>query len=160
MVYNGGRYLSVMLGILLLTACESNDCTLYNTVSLNCSFYSNGKPVAINETLTVTACGTDSILLNKQKGAADIQLPVSYWNAEDTLILTIVSTEGWQLQDTVRMKKTNVTHFESPDCPATMFHQITAIQYTRHFIDSIITTNPHINYGKTQNLQIHLLAAD
>ncbi|MCR5849959.1 MAG: hypothetical protein K6G92_04520 [Bacteroidaceae bacterium] len=155
------RLLFILSGILILAACESYDCTLYNTVAMYGAFDKDGEAVAINDTLTITACGTDAILLNRSVKTSQLTLPLSYWQAEDTLILSIKGRdsegEAYFLQDTIWVSKTNQVHYESPDCPTTLFHTIQGVRNTNEFIESITVIRSSVNYETTTNLQIHLL---
>lgn len=143
-----------LMALILVQGCDTIDCTLNNTVSYTCYFYANGKPVSINDTLYIYACGTDSLLINRKVGASNVILPMSYWNAEDTLVLDVRGNE-YQLHDTIFIAKTNTPHYESPDCPTNMFHEITSIRTTHTFIDSITIVQPLVNYAETENIQIH-----
>ena len=151
----------IISSLLLLAACDSYDCTLYNTVALYGAFDKEGEAVAISDTLTITACGTDAVLLNRSVKTSKLVLPLSYWQAEDTLVFSINGTssdgEGYLLQDTVWITKTNQVHYESPDCPTTLFHTIQGVRNTNQFIDSITVVRSSVNYETTINLQIHLL---
>lgn len=120
----------------LLGACDQADCTLDNSVTYTCNFYAEGSNVTLNDIITVTACGTDSVLVNQKQGATGIELPMSYWNEEDTLVLRIQGS-GYTMEDTIWIKKNNIPHFESPDCPTKMFHLITDVNSTHTFIDSL-----------------------
>ncbi|MBR6031726.1 MAG: hypothetical protein IKP36_07180 [Bacteroidaceae bacterium] len=152
------RLLFILSSLVLLAACESYDCTLYNAVNMYGAFYQDGKAVAINDTLTITACGTDAVLLNRSVGTAQLTLPLSYWQDEDTLVFSI-NSNGYFFQDTVWITKTNLVHYESPDCPAKLFHTIQDVRSTHDFIESISITRPSVNYETTENLQIHLYSA-
>lgn len=143
----------------LAAACDQADCTLDNSVTYTCNFYHKGNNVTLNDMITVTACGTDSVLVNQMQGATGLNLPMSYWNAEDTLVLCIDGS-GYQLYDTIWVEKTNIPHFESPDCPTKMFHLITGVRSTHSFIDSLSLVNPTVNYADVENIQIHFDAAD
>ena len=107
------------------------------------------------DTLTVSALGTDSILVNSLVGASSLELPLSYMQEQDTLVLHIYGMD-YNLRDTMWVEKTNTTHFESPDCPTAMFHQITSVRHTHHIIDSISITRSLVDYDQTENIQIHL----
>lgn len=146
---------AIAVGAAALAACDSIDCTLYNTVSLACSFYSEGQAVKLTDTLTVSALGTDSILVNSLIGASKLELPLSYSQDADTLVLHIYGEE-YDLSDTLWVEKTNTPHFESPDCPATMFHQIKSVRHTSTFIDSVTITRNLVDYDQTENIRIHL----
>ena len=84
---------------------------------------------------------------------------MSYWNEEDTLVLRIQGS-GYTMEDTIWIKKNNIPHFESPDCPTKMFHLITDVNSTHTFIDSLSLVNPNVNYADVENIQIHFHAAD
>lgn len=146
-------------GCLFLAACESQDCTLYNVVGMYSNFYRNGSAVQLNDTLTITACGSDSILLNRKVGANFLTLPLSYWQKEDTLVFSLKG-DGFLVRDTIWISKTDKTHFESPDCPVAIFHDITHVHSSHQFIDTVLVTRPAVNYDKTENLQIYISAAD
>ena len=151
------RLFFILSSILLLAACESFDCTLYNTVAMYAVFDQDGTAVAVNDTLTITACGTDAVLLNRAVNTSKLTLPLSYWQAEDTLVLS-VKGEDYFLQDTIWVTKTNQVHYESPDCPMTLFHTIQDVRNTNRFIKSITVIRSSVNYETTTNLQIHLLS--
>lgn len=148
-----------MLGMYLLGSCDSIDCTLDNEVYMYAVMYQGGKDVTLDDTLTVTGGRSGVLLLNKKVNAGRIALPVSYYWDTDTMVFTVVG-DGYRLQDTVWIGKSNVPHYESPDCPNTMFHMIESVRSTHQFIDSISITKHDINYGKRENIQIHLLSAD
>lgn len=154
------KFLLILSGILLFAACESYDCTLYNVVAMYGAFYKDGAAAAIKDTLTITACGTDAVLLNRSTYTTTLTLKLSYWQPEDTLVFNIKgeNSEGvrYLLRDTVWVTKTNLVHYESPDCPTTLFHTIQDVRHTNVFIDSIIVERPSVNYDQTNNLQIHL----
>lgn len=104
---------AIAVGAAALAACDSIDCTLYNTVSLACSFYSEGQAVKLTDTLTVSALGTDSILVNSLIGASKLELPLSYSQDADTLVLRIYGEE-YDLSDTLWVEKTNTPPPEPP----------------------------------------------
>ncbi len=146
---------SLLLGQILFCTCDTIDYTLNNTVSLTCGFYSNGKNIEITDVLTVTAAGTDSVLINQIAGVSSISIPLSYWNDVDSIVLT-VNGESGEISDTIRVEKASTPHFESPDCPSTMFHKIRNISFSGIFIDSISISQSSVNYDQIENIQIHL----
>ncbi len=157
------RYLNLLLLLpalcLGLGACDQADCPLDNSVTYTCNFYSAGEQIQLNDVLTVTALGTDSVLVNRMQSASGITLPMSYWNAADTLVLTIQG-DAYEMKDTLWVKKTNIPRFESPDCPTKMFHLITEVSSTHTFIDSLSIIEPNVNYADVENIQIHFHSAD
>lgn len=152
------RLLLIATSVLLLAACESYDCTLYNTVAMYSAFDVEGVAAAITDTLTITACGTDAVLLNRSVNTKQLTIPLSYWQPEDTLVLSVKGAEYF-LQDTIWVTKTNQVHYESPDCPTKLFHTIQGVRNTNNFIKSITVVRSSVNYETTINLQIHLLSA-
>lgn len=155
------RFFLILSGILLFAACESYDCTLYNTVAMYGVFDQNGAAAAIKDTLTITAGKSGLVLLNRSVNTSKLTLPLSYWQAEDTLVLSVKGKnsedEDYLLRDTIWVTKTNQVHYESPDCPTTLFHTIQDVRNTNEFIKSITVLRSSINYETTINLQIHLL---
>lgn len=156
-----------LLFIILLTmvGCESIDCTLNNIVACKVGFYDSesGSAIAFSDTLTVTATGTDSVLLNRAVGVKSVSLPMSYDKEADTLSYRLYNSQtGLDLQLVMRVEKTNTPHFESPDCPTTMFHQLQSVTYDTHhhtFVDSIVIANPLVNYDATEHIKIYFRTA-
>jgi hypothetical protein len=147
--------LFIFSALLFQAGCDTIDCTLYNTVICKASFYGDGKAVAITDVLTVTTCGVDSVLINQKREAQTLELPLSYWQDTDTLVFSVMGEE-YALMDTLWIDKENSPHFESPDCPCTMFHRICAVRTTHTFIDSVTIVQPLVNYEETEHLQIHV----
>ena len=143
--------------VLMLVACESYDCTLYNYVGCYGLFYKDDEAVVIKDTLTITSGKNGPVLLNKSVSTSKLDLPLSYWQDEDTLVFTVRGTD-YQLQDTVWITKTNQVHYESPDCPTTLFHTILDVRNTQEFIKDITIIRSSVNYETTTNLEIHLLS--
>ena len=147
-------FLACIISLLGISSCETIDCTLNNTVAMTCNFYQDGKAVQLDDTLTVTAVGVENPLLNRKRGTSSMSLPLSFFNNVDTLLLH-VSGENYSVTDTVWIEKTSHNHFESPDCPVNMFHNITAVRCTHLFIDSISISRPDVDFYEDENLQIH-----
>lgn len=152
-------------GLLMLTvvACEGIDCTLNNVVTLNVGFYrsDDGSAYTIPDTLTITAEGTDSVLLNRAIRVKSISLPMSYWQEADTLRLHFYNTESSH-EMTMRIEKSNTQHFESPDCPTTMFHEIKGMSHegATGYVDSVVVTNKSIGYGALEHIKVYMHVAD
>lgn len=151
----------LFIGGSLATAvsCDSTSCPLNNTVYSTYGFYAimngNEEAVQIQDTLTVKASGTDSILINRLTGQNKIELPVSYNAPTDTLCFEFINTNGLSRTDTIWLDKENYPHYESPECPASMFHVVTSIRYTRNLIDSVLVVNPNLNYNASENFKIY-----
>lgn len=152
------RLLLIASSILLLAACESYDCTLYNYVGMYGTFYQDGNAMAFSDTLTITSGKAGPVLLNRSVHTSRLNLPLSYWQDEDTLVLN-VKGDGYFFQDTIWISKTNQVHYESPDCPTTLFHDIKGVRSTHNIIETINIIRSSVNYELTDNLQIILHSA-
>ena len=128
-----GFLLDCVMVLMAICGCDTIDCTLNNTVVMTCNFYQDGKEAQLNDTITVTAPHAQDVLVNRKQNASSLALPLSYFNSTDTLVLK-VSGDGYTVTDTLWVEKTSYNHFESPDCPVNMFHDITAVRSTHLFI--------------------------
>ena len=128
--------------VLIVASCSSVDCPLNNTVYAN--YVLRGPVTTMPDTLTILTHrqdGTDSILINQQVNTDSFTLPVSYAQTEDVLVF-----HTGHLTDTVVIEKTNEPHFESVDCPATMFHTLQQVKCTHHRIDSVVINQNKVSY--------------
>lgn len=134
-------------------SCSENDCSLGGRPSARFTFLNskNGKVINLFDSLTVTALGTDSILLNRGKAINHIILPLSYVNQETTFILHYTRF----LRDTIWVTHENFPHFISIDCGVSMFYHLRQIQYTTFLLDSILLVNPDINDNEKENCRIY-----
>lgn len=146
-----------LLLILLTGACDTVDCSLNNTVLCYLSFYNGeGQKVALADTISISAYGTDQVLYNRGVGKSDIAIPMSYYNEEDTLVLKVWG-EDYETEAELAIGKTNTEYFESPDCPVKMFHTITsAYVFAGRFIDSVVVVKPSINFQRDENIRIYV----
>ena len=96
------------------------------------------------DSLTVTAYGTDSIIINNQKKVHDISLPLRYTEDSTKLIFKYSRNKS----DTMVIRHTNTPYFLS------MKQAITDVTCTRISLDSIyIKDNEAGIYGK-ENLKL------
>lgn len=137
-------------------ACSSIDCPVQNTVAVNYGLYRMDGTEAVADTLadtlyiwTIRADGTDTLLMNRGVNLTTFSLPISYQHPEDVLVFLRAAIDGaWSL-DTVWLKKDDIPHFESVDCSAHFFHNLTAVRCTHQGIDSITIDNPSVNYDSS-----------
>lgn len=85
---------------------------------------------------------------------------MSYVNETDTLIFTVVDTLSHTKRDTIWISKQNIQHFESPECPAAMFHNVTGASWTSVMIDSVTIVKPEIDYNVSENFKIYFHYSD
>ncbi len=159
------KIIVVILFIAAISACTSIDCPVQNLVYTSYELKkANGTTDTLNnDTLwvwTQRVNGTDTVISRQIIGnielncffgssATAFQLPISYTQSEDVLYMLLRNSEGFSYIDTVRIKKENIPHFESVDCQAAYFHEITSVATTHNVIDSIVINNPHVNYDAT-----------
>lgn len=138
----------------LISSCDLLNCTQADVRCLQIALYDiDGNPMTLPDTLTVKACGTDSILVNKSLETKEILLPLSYHAPVDTFILLNYG-EGYSLKDTLFVAKTNDIYFESPDCPTVMMHTIKSVRCTNEYLDSVSLVNTKVNFVETTHIRL------
>lgn len=148
--------------LLFIAACSSIDCPVQNAVYTIYKVYnSDGTPGSLADTLSISTTrrdGIDSVLLNRSVNTASFNLPISYYDAEDTLFFELKDTVS-VVMDTVYISKDNTPHFESVDCNISFFHFIKGVRWTRNAIDSIVINNQYVNYDlATEHFHIYFKA--
>ncbi|AVM51912.1 hypothetical protein JN06_00995 [Bacteroides zoogleoformans] len=139
----------------VLACSEEADCSMTARGMVKCYLYKMDKAAqtAQNDTLdslTVTAYGTDSIIINNQKNVHEISLPLRYTADSTKLIFKYSKIK----RDTVVIRHTNTPYFLSMDCGYQMKQAITKVRYTRTSLDSISIANHEAGiYGK-ENLKL------
>lgn len=144
----------LLLSFPSLISCSSIDCPVQNRVYTTYGLLkSDGTTDTLKvDTLSITtkrADDTDTLLLNRAIGITNFELNISYTQPEDVFYFTLLDTLGNTYRDTVCVQKENYPHFESVDCQAAYFHQLTDVRSTHHAIDSIVINYPTVNYDET-----------
>ncbi len=144
--------LCIVLAAGFFTSCSDTDCLATNTAYVSYVFYNeNGRTVSLSDTVTVTAAGTDSVLINSEVSPSLFQLPLSYTNTVDTFIIHYTE----KLIDSIFVTHTNIPHFISMDCGTGMYYYLDAISSTNNAIDSIMISNPTVDYNEKENVKIY-----
>lgn len=147
--------------ILLPTFCvaiscsEEADCSMATRAMMQCYLYTLDPETNIVskdtlDSLTVTAWGTDSIIINNQKNVHDLSLPLRY--TADSTVLVFKYSED--LTDTLVIRQNNTPYFLSMDCGYQMKQTITSVRYSRHNLDSIRIANKEAGIYGTENLKL------
>lgn len=154
----------VAMCLLCLGSCQNISCPLENTVALRVALYSGEEPLTLGDTLSVTAMGTDSTLLNRLYRFSTFELPLR--SAEgatgDTLVLHWSMTRladdapTVTLTDTLYVGHTGRIHFETIDCPPAVFHTLTCVTSSHSLIDTIAVTSTSVDYETTPHLRLYL----
>lgn len=150
------RFLTLALPAtaLLLSACASIDCPMNNRVYTKYALRTpDGKTDTLKLTTTISTNrtdGSDSVLINKDVNFTSFSLPISNTLPRDSFFVELASETSSTL-DTIVVSKEDHMHFESTDCAASYFHNITAVTTTHHAIDSVVVNNRNVNYDTSKN---------
>lgn len=141
---------------IVISCSEEADCSMAARAMVQCYLYTIDPATQIEEkdtldSLTVTAYGTDSIIINNQKKVHDISLPLRYTVDSTKLIFRYSKTKV----DTVVINHTNTPYFLSMDCGYQMKQAITTIRYTRRNLDSIYISNNEAGIYGRENLKLY-----
>lgn len=150
------------------TACSNLDCPLDNVVRMQCNLYSSGTETAYSfgDYLTVTPYGRDTLLLNQETGMTSFLLPLKETEQSDTLLLHLSNDAGQYAVDTLYVEHTLQPHFESVDCPTSVFHTLTSVRAASQLgadypmtIDSVAVARTLVNYDDVENVRIFFRSA-
>lgn len=186
-----------LIGIatMLLGACTNIDCPLDNVVMMQCGIYDaeTEQPLTlpVEWALSVKPADRDTILLNRAYGTESFLLPLKEGEEKDTLLFFLAPIsydtgntgeeegtqegEGTENQpaatsiepDTLFVNHIGTPHFESVDCPASVFHNITEAatkanpkNQLRWTLDRVKLVRTTVNYDDIENLRIYLRTTD
>lgn len=140
---------------IVVSCSEEADCSMTARAMVQCYLYridpaTNYVENDTLDSLTVTAFGTDSIIINNQKRVHDISLPLRY-TADSTKLVFRYSRNT---VDTVVIYHSNTPYFLSMDCGYQMKQAITSISYTHHALDSIDRVNNEAGIYGRENLKL------
>ena len=136
------------LSLLVMFSCSSIDCPVQNVVSVQYEIRDKaGEALSITDSLSVISERKDGqyVSLNRLIGKSAFSLPISYSHPEDVLFFCFKDSVK-TLVDTVWIKKDDIPHFESVDCSAAFFHELTNVRHTHNAIDSLVIVNTSVNY--------------
>jgi hypothetical protein len=151
---------ALLATFLAFFSCSSIDCPVEHTVRTVYAFYTADLQAdTLKDTLFIVSHrtnGSDTTLLNGGIKLTAFQLPIGYANPEDTLFFRFRKNGQW-VTDTLWLKKENIPHFESVDCSASFFHELTAVRATRHAIDSVTINDHSVTYDpNTEHIRLFL----
>ena len=146
---------------LIISSCSSIDCPVQNTVSVQYEIHDKaGNALPLTDSLSVVTTRLDgqnvlldittrennkNVILNRLVGKSSFSLPISYSHPEDILFFCFKDSVKF-LVDTVWIKKDDIPHFESVDCSAAFFHELTNVRHTHNVIDSLVLINTSVTY--------------
>ncbi len=151
----------VVIGSTFISCSEETDCSMTARPYAVCKFYTYGanKDIVKKDTipnLTVTALGTDSILLNRDEKVHTWNQPLHYTEPTTTFVLiygdpSVATTP----KDTIWLKHENSSFFVSIECGFQTRQTITeVVNFTKHKIDKVSITNQEANNNGRENIKI------
>lgn len=141
-----------LMVLLAFGACNDTDCITTNTAYVNYAFYDQqGRLISFQQPITVTAAGTDSVLINQQTEMNTMKLPLCYISVEDTFVVHYSET----MVDSIFVTHQNIPHFISMDCGMGMYHHIDAVRSTNYAIDSVQISNSEVTYDAKEHIRIY-----
>ena len=142
--------------LMVTTSCsEEPDCSMTARPIMNAGLYTfdraNGTthPDTL-DILTITALGTDSVILNNEENVTGLTLPLRY-SADSTVLVFHYS---FMRRDTVVIRHTNTPYFLSMDCGYQMQQSLTDTRHTNHVLDSISITQTEVSIYGTENIRL------
>ncbi len=139
----------------ILSCSQEDDCSLTARPMMECRLYKSPDTLITLQrdtldSLTITAYGTDSIILNNQKNVTSLSLPLRY-TADSTVL---IFHYGENRRDTLVILQTNTPYFLSMDCGYQMKQVINSVRYSRHQLDSLSIINTEAGIYGTENLRL------
>lgn len=150
---------------MMMSGCSNIECPLDNIVVMTCGLYSaeTREPLKLQATLDVKPAGRDTVLLNQASDIKDFLLPLRQAAPADTFLLHFSDDAGRLGIDTLFVEHINTPHYESLECPATVFHTLTQVRWHRQsssqiplFVDSVALVRTAVNYDDIENIRIYL----
>lgn len=141
--------------IIWLQACTPDEqCRKESIVNMEINFYDKStlKKTPI-DSITIYGVDNDSILYNNQKNVSSVALPLQKTKNETQYVF-----KNGKYNDTLTIQHTNSNNFISIECGCFVYHNITGIDFTHTWIDSIAIINPDVtttNY-EDEHLQIFM----
>lgn len=165
------RKLLCLFSVLLclsFPSCTEVECPLDSVVVMTCGLYDadTKAELSLQQTLTIKPSGKDTVLLNAAQNIQNFVLPLKLGGVCDTMLLHFTDDWGAEVVDTLFVSHTNNPHFESVECPATIFFNLTNVGYnnskeslTPVCIDSVAIVRGLVDYYDVENVQIYLRVA-
>lgn len=141
----------------VMYACsEEEDCSMVdNRGMMVCNFFTIDPETglsaqAVLDSLTVTARGTDSVIINRMTDVSTISLPLRYTADSTEFVFRYTA----HLTDTLVIRHTNTPYFVSMDCGYQMKQSITEERHTQRYLDSVYVSHPETSINGTENIQL------
>lgn len=143
---------------------DENDCSLAGRPMMYCTLYTldeitDDRVKDTLDSLTITALGTDSIILNNEKNVHTLMLPLRYTSDTTVFVFRYDPKRRPNDVDTLYIVQQNTPYFQSMECGYMMKQNILGTRFgnTRNSserIDSLRILNKEANTNEIQNLEI------
>lgn len=148
-----GTLLCPLLSI-AISCSEEADCSMAARAMIRCYIYTLGDGQTVEndtlDSLTVTAYGTDSVIINNQKKVHDIMLPLQYTADSTKLVFRYSKT----LTDTLVIRHTNIPYFLSMDCGFQMKQSINNVRSSYNYLDSFYVSSNEADINGKENIKL------
>ena len=158
-------FLSGIACLLSFPSCTEVECPLDSVVVMTCGLYDaeSHDKLSLSQTLSITPAGKDTLLLNSARDIQTFVLPLKMGATCDTMLFHF--SDNWErsVTDTIYLHHENMPHFESVECPSTIFHKLKAVTWgndktseLKTTIDSVAIVRELVDYDDVENIQIYL----
>lgn len=152
-------------GISIGSSCsDENDCSLAGRPMMYCTLYTldeitDDRVKDTLDSLTITALGKDSIILNNEKNVHTLMLPLRYTSDTTVFVFRYDPKHRPNDVDTLYIVQQNTPYFQSMECGYMMKQNILGTRFgnTRNSserIGSLRILNKEANTNEIQNLEI------
>ncbi len=159
------RFVLVLLAMCSIVGISSScsedaDCSMEGRRMIYCGLYTidpDNKETVLKDTLdslTITALGTDSIILNNQKKVTKLSLPLRYTADTTALVLHYDYKRRPEYTDTIYIVHNNIPFFESIECGYTVQQTVLKASFSTYQLDSIYIANKEAQAYETENFKL------
>ncbi len=154
--------------LLSLPSCTEVECPLDSVVVMTCGLYDadSHEKLSLSQTLSITPAGRDTIMLNAARDIQSFVLPLKMGATCDTMVFHFSDASQRTAFDTIYIHHENLPHFESVECPSTIYHKLKNVTWGNDkdselatTIDSVVIVRPLVDYNDVENIQIYLHCA-
>ncbi|MCD8260609.1 MAG: DUF6452 family protein [Bacteroides sp.] len=149
----------VLLLLLLIAGCDSSECEQSGLPMVQFNFYDmdkNDLTPTSDAPLTVTAGGTDSVLINLSTSNY-FRVPLNYTNDSTVFYLYFQSSADPGTDapaDTIILYYENKPFFISMECGTAVFQDLESVKYTTNQFDSIAIIDRNVTKDETSHIHI------
>lgn len=139
---------------------EDSDCSLEGRRMIYCNFYTinpDDPTKALKDTLdslTVTAFGTDSIIVNNMKNVSIVSLPLRFTTDTTIFVFHYDYVRNPLNNDTLHVMHSNVPYFQSVECGYLMLQDILKTSISNNEFDSLYVLKPEAQSNEAENIKL------